>query len=69
MAEESPGMSKTELLRTGTSANTFFVGVEFQQENTHRVPRESALLAAFKSHSFREILRPKEGLRMTVFKN
>src|SRR4029077_13070931 len=44
----------------------FLLEVEFQaQLRRHWVPRESALLAAFKSEAFREILRPTSGLRMT----
>jgi len=31
-------------------------------------PGQKAAPAAFKSETFREVLRPKEGLRMTVFR-
>src|SRR5437588_13098434 len=42
--------------------------VNFSRLAPHEVSRESAVLAAFNSYAFREILRPKEGLRMTISK-
>ena len=64
LAEESPGMGRTNLLLSGTSANTGCV--VFKPRTEHWLLRESALRAAFKSSSSREILRPA-GLRMTGF--
>jgi len=40
-------MRRTELLLTALRPIPF--SVEFQQADTHKIPRESALLAAFKS--------------------
>jgi hypothetical protein len=65
--EGPPGMSKTELLLNGISANT--VGVEFQEENTHKVSRERALLAAFKSDAPREVLRQKKPQNDSLIKD
>ena len=52
--EGSPAMHRTYLLRPGTPAHEV------------KVPRERALPAVFSNETSREILRPKEGLRMTV---
>jgi len=53
-------MLGAELLLTGTLANAVGVSNLGIQTDKHRVPRESALLAAFKSLISREILRHKE---------